>query len=78
MNWSIYEEYPWRSASKNTEVPSIDEEYNTKLSQEYEGRITKDIAHNFRWTGNRIALSKLDDTVLNSKILEQSVNVFAT
>ena len=74
------EEHPRNGQSRNTSVPGINEEYITQVSEEIEGRITKNLSQEFSQTESRIldALYKLDDILLNQQIQTQSRTVPGT
>ena len=74
------EEPPGIGQSRNTSVPSINEEYITQVSEEIEGRVTKKLSQEFSRTEFRIvgALSKLDEFLLNQQIQTHSENVPGT
>ena len=54
------EEHPRNDQSRNTSVPRINEENITQVSEEIEGRFTKNLSQDFTRTDSRIlgALSK--------------------
>ena len=64
------EEHPRNGQSRNTSVPRINEEYITQVSEEIEGRVSKNLSQEFSRTRSRIlgTLSKLDDFFLNQQI----------
>ena len=68
------EENPRNGQSRNTSVPRINEEYITELSEEIEGRVSKNLSQEFSRTESRIlgALSKLDEFFLNQQIQTHS------
>ena len=74
------EENPRNGQSRNTSVPSINEEYITQVSEEIEGRITKKLSQEFNRIESRIsdALSKLDEFLLNQQITTHSETVPGT
>ena len=74
------EENPSNGQSRNTSVPSINEEYITQVSEEIEGRVSKKLSQEFSRTESRIlgALSKLDEFLLNQQITTHSETVPGT
>ena len=60
---------PRNGQSRNTSVPRINEEYVTQVSEEIEGKVTKNLSQEFSRTESRIlgALSKLDEFLLNQQ-----------
>ena len=64
------EEHPRNGQSRNTSIHRINEEYITQVSEEIEGRVTKELSQEFSRTESRIlvALSKLDEFLLNPQI----------
>ena len=70
-------ENPSNGQSRNTSVPRINEEYNTQVSEQIEGRVTKKLSQEFSRTESRIlgALSKLDEFLLNQQIQTHSGTV---
>ena len=74
------EEHPRNGQSRNTSVPSFNEEYITQVSEEIEGRISKKLSQEFSRTESRIldALSKLDEFLLNQQIRTHSETVPGT
>ena len=74
------EEHPRNGQSRNTSVPSINEEYITQVSEEIEGRVTKKLSQEFSRTESRIlgALSKLDEFLSNQQIQTHSRTVPGT
>ena len=64
------EENPRNGQSRNTSVPSINEEYITQVSEEIEGRVSKKLSQEFSRTKSRIlgALTKLDEFLSNQQI----------
>ena len=76
----IQEENPRNGQSRNTSVPRINEEYIAQLSEEIEGRVTKNLSQEFSRTESRIlcALSKLDEFLLNQQIRTHSETVPGT
>ena len=71
---------PRNGQSRNTSVPRINEEYITQVSEEIEGRVTKNLSQEFSRTESRIlgALSKLDEFLLNQQIRTHSETVPGT
>ena len=74
------EEHPRNGQSRNTSVPRINEEYITQVSEEIEGRVSKELSQEFSRTESRIlgALSKLDEFLLNQQIRTHSETVPGT
>ena len=74
------EENPRNGQSRNTSVPRINEEYNTQVSEEIEGRVSKKLSQEFSRTESRIlgALSKLDEFLSNQQIQTHSETVPGT
>ena len=74
------EENPRNGQSGNTSVPRINEEYMTQVSEEIEDRVSKKLSHEFSRTESRIlvALSKLDEFLLNQQIRTHSETVPGT
>ena len=74
------EENPRNGQSRNTSVPRINEEYFTQVSEEIEGRITKNLSQEFNRIESRIsdALSKLDEFLSNQQIQTHSKTVPGT
>ena len=64
------EENPRDGQSRNTSVPRINEEYNTQVSEEIEGRVSKKLSQEFSRTESRIlgALTKLDEFLSNQQM----------
>ena len=71
------EESPRNGQSRNTSVPRMNEEFIKQLSEEIEGRVSKRLSQEFSRTESRIlvALSKLDEFLLNQKIRTHSGTV---
>ena len=74
------EEHRRNGQSRNTSVPSINEEYITQVSEEIEGRVTKKLSQEFSRTESRNlgALSKLDEFLSNQQIQTHSRTVPGT
>ena len=74
------EENPRSGQSRNMSVPRINEEYIKQVSEEIEGRVTKNLSQEFSRTESRIlgALSKLDEFLLNQQIRTHSETVPGT
>ena len=74
------EENPRNGQSRNTSVPRNNEEYITQVSEQIEGRVTKNLSQEFSRTESRIlgALSKLDEFLLNQQITTHSGTVPGT
>ena len=58
------------SQLQNASAPGITEEYLTQVSEEIEGKVTKNLSQELSWTESRIlgALSKLDEFVLEPQV----------
>ena len=71
------EEQPRNGQSRNTSNPRINEEYNTQVSKEIDGRVTEKMSQEFSRTESRNlgALSKLDEFLLNPQIRTHSGTV---
>ena len=87
LNKEICEELPRRYSAQNSNVPRSQEDYITQVSEEIEGRVTKNLSQEFSSAENRIlgALSCLDDFLMNPLIQgysrtapETSRNAFST
>ena len=63
--------------SQNTHDPGMAQEYNSQVSEEIEGRVTKKLSKEFSQTEARIlgALSKLDEFFLKPQVRTCSVAV---
>ena len=63
-----HEEPLRQNMAKNSNVPGSQEDYNTQVSEEFQGRVTKKLSQEFSKRENRIlgALAQLDDFLLNS------------
>ena len=63
-------EYPRNNQSKKSAATEIAEDYMAQVSEEVEGRGTKNLSQEFSRTQSRIrsALSKLDEHLLNQQI----------
>ena len=74
------EEHPRNGQSRSTSVPRINEEYITQVSEEIEGRVTRNLSQDFSRIESRIlgALSKLDEFLLNPQITTHSGTVPGT
>ena len=81
------EEHPRSNLAQNSNVPRSQEDYITHVSEEIEGRVTKETSQKFSITENRIlgALARLDDFLMNPLIQalsgtapETSRNAFST
>ena len=80
------EEHPRNNLASTSNVPRSQEDYITQVSEEIEGRVTKNLSQEFSRTGNRIpgALARLDDFLMNPLLQghsgttpETSRNVFS-
>ena len=67
LNKENFEEHPRSNLVQNPIVPRSQEDYITQVSEEIEGRVTKKLSQEFRWTENRKlrALAKLDHFLMN-------------
>ena len=67
-------EHPRNGQSRNTSVPTINEEYITQVSEEIEGRVTRKLSQEFSRIECRIlgALSKLEEFLLNPQVRTRS------
>ena len=84
VNGKICEEHPRSNLAQNKNVPRLQEDYTTQVSEEIEGRVTEKLSQEFSRTENHIlgALARLDDFLINpllqghsGTILETSRNV---
>ena len=68
------------SRGQNLLDPELTQDYNSQVSEEIEGRVTKKLSKEFSRTESRIlgALSKLDDFLLNPQVRACSVAVQGT
>ena len=87
LNKENCEEHPRSNMVQNSNVPRLQEDYITQVSEEIEGRVTKKLSQEFSKTQNRIlgALARLDDFLMNPLIQghsgtapETSRNAFGT
>ena len=69
-----HEEHPRKSHSRNTPVSRVHEDYFTQALDEIKVRVTKILSQNSNNTESRIlsAMSKLDESLLNSQVRVQS------
>ena len=67
LNKENCEEHPRSNLVQNSNVPRLQADYITQVSEEIEGRVTKKLSQEFSRTENRIlgALAKLDDFLMN-------------
>ena len=74
------EEHPRNGQSRNTSVPTINEDYITQVSEEIKGRVIKKLSQEFSRIRSRIlcALSKLDEYLLNPQVWTHSGTVPGT
>ena len=74
LNKENCEERPRSNLTQNSNVPRLQEDYITQVSDEIEGRVTKKLSQQFSTTENRIlgALARLDDFLMNSLIQDHS------
>ena len=65
------------SRGQNVFDPELTHDYNSQVSEEIEGRVTKKLSRDFSKTESRIlgALSKLDECLLNPQVRTCSVAV---
>ena len=86
LNKENCEEHPRSNLAQNSNVPRLQGDYITQVSEEIEGRVTKKLSQEFSRTENRIlgALARLDDFLMNPLIQghsgtapETSRNVFS-
>ena len=70
LNKENCEENPRSNLAQNSNVPRLQEDYLTFVSQEIEGRATKKLSQEFSRSENRIlgALARLDDFLMNPLI----------
>ena len=76
----ILQKHPRNGQSGNTSVSRINEEDNTQVSEEVEGRVTKKVSQELSTTESCIlgALSELSDFFLNPQVRTQSGTVPGT
>ena len=67
LNKEIFEEHPRSNMARNSNVPRLQEDYITQVSEEIEGGVTKKLPQEFRRMGNR-TLARLDDFLMNPLI----------
>ena len=74
------EAHPENGQSRNTSATRINEEYNTQVSEEIGGRVSKNLSQESSRTESRIlgAVSKLDEFLLNQQIRTYSETVPGT
>ena len=79
-NKETQEEHPRNGQSRNTSIPRINAEYITQVSKEIENRVTEKLSQELSRIESRIllALSKLDEFLLNPQIQTQSGTVPGT
>ena len=67
LNRDNCEEHPRSNLAQNSNVPRLQEDYITQVSEEIEERVTKKLSQEFSRTENRIlgALARLDDLLRN-------------
>ena len=67
LNRTNCEEHPRNNMTQNSNVPKSQENYLTQVSDEIEGKVTKELSQEFSRTENRIldALARLDDFLMN-------------
>ena len=70
LNKENCEEHPGSNAPHNSSVSRSQKDYLTQVSEEFEGRVTKELTQEFSKTENRIlgAISRLDDFLMNPLI----------
>ena len=71
------EEHPRSNQGQNSNVPRLQEDYITQVSEELERSVTNKLSQEFSETENRIlgALSRLDDFLMNPLIQGHSGDV---
>ena len=74
LNKENCEELPRRYLAQNSNVPRSHKDFITQVSEEVEGRFTKNLSQEFSTTANLIlgALSRLDDFLMNPLIQDHS------
>ena len=73
-----HEKNPRISQTRDTNVPRMQEDYVTQVSEEIKGRVTKRLSQEFSTTESRIilgSLSKLDEFLLNPQVQVHSGTV---
>ena len=80
INRDNHEEYPGDNQARDTNVPRVQEDYITQVSEEIEGRVTEKLSHEFSKLESRIfgALFKLDEFLLNPQVLVHFKHVSET
>ena len=87
LNKEKSKEHPRSNMAQNSNVPRSQEDYITQVSQEIEGRVTKELSQEFSCTENCIfgVLARLNDFLMNPLIQghsrsapETSWNAFGT
>ena len=87
LNKENCEEHPRSNLAQKSNVPRLQEDYITEVSEEIEARVTKKLSQDFSRTENRIlgALARIDDFLMNPLIQghsgtapETSRNAFST
>ena len=70
LNKENCEEHPRSNLAQNSNVPRLQEDYITQVSEEIEERVTKKLSQEFSRTKSRIlaALARLDDFLVNPVI----------
>ena len=70
LNKENCEEHPRSNLAQNTNVPGSQEDYITQVSEEIEGRVTRNLSQEFSRTENRIlgAVARLNDLLTNPLI----------
>ena len=76
LNKEICQEHPRSNLAQNSNLLKSQEHYISQVSEEIEGRVTKDLPQEFSSTENHIlgALSRLDDFLMNPLIQGDSGN----
>ena len=67
LNKENCEEHPRNNMAQNSNVPRSQEDYITQVSEEFEGRLTRNLSQEFSRTENRIlgGLVRLDDFLMH-------------
>ena len=78
INRENHAENPRNSQARDTNIRRIHEEYITQVSEEIENRVTKKMSLEFSRRESHIvvALSKLDESLLNPQVQVPSMNIF--
>ena len=67
LNKENCEEHPRSNLAQNSNVPRSQEDYTTQVSEEIEGRVSKNLSKEFSRKKNLIlnALARLDEVLMN-------------